>query len=264
MKNRFLMILSSGLMGFFVIGCSQPEISSRWNDGNIAVDGRITDWDQFQAFTNDEPISVSAENTSDEIFLCARWIRENPQAPPPIIGLTLWIEPEKGEYNRLGFKLLGKPERTSTRGTGSRRDSEPEKTGLVVPDANSEIEVVDDENIFVNRIIPNTYPGFNWAMSVDQDQIILEMQLPMTDKKLGLWDFSSHEQIEIGISTGLEKSEMGEKEMGGGMHGGGGMGGRSGSGIGGGPGSMGGGRMMRHEMPESMEAWATVILAKEN
>jgi uncharacterized membrane protein YgcG len=255
-------------------GCNDADVSSRWRQGDITIDGDAAEWKDILVYHEEQKIAVGLQNDADNLYICLKTLDRDVQRKVVMAGLTVWFDPKGGDDKKLGIHFplglmasgnpIGDMPRQGSRGSEQSQDVMRQQ----FTDMLNEIEIIGPGKVDLNRISTLTsfkQFGIKVAMKDTIGMLVYELVIPLkeTDKA------SYAIQTEVGktIGIGLETGELKRPETGGGMGGGGGRSGGGMGGMGGGGRRSGGGMGGRSGGGETMsplKLWAKVKLAAGN
>ncbi len=284
-------VLAAAVLAFAAGGCGGAlDLSSRWLDREVTVDGDGSDWQGATTYFEKQKLSVGVLNDDEFLYLAVFVGDSSDEAQVLLRGCTVWFDPSGGEEEVLGIHYpLGLAFDDPSRSTDQRRGQRPGQEAAMrqgAPDADSLKKVLarQPKTLEIYGPEPGEFHaqglsdnGVEVALRVHETSLVYEIKIPLA-KEDGL-PFGIGTEPGDKIGVGLETPEVtlpkhgdgtGRRPEGmgggrGGMPGGapppGGMpgGGPPPGGMGGGRGGPGGGQ--RPEPPEPLNVWATVKLA---
>ncbi len=253
-------------------GCNQVKYNSTWKQQDIVIDGDDRDWQGAQIVPKKVRVALGVKNDADYLYLSFRTPEQSLMMQVLGQGFTVWVDPTGGKNEVWGIKYPvggGMQEMGELMRIIRMSPDEADKQVEQLMQLQSFAQVIDPENRF--QTIPLSQSDFITAkMSYSNGQLIYELKMPLAANPNDINGTGIEPGSVIGLGFTTPEMEMGAM-MGGGP-GGGGMGGPPGGGImSGGGGGMGGGRGMggppsgggNRQMPESLELWLKVALAKQ-
>ncbi|MFC1475391.1 hypothetical protein ACFLQW_00130 [Candidatus Zixiibacteriota bacterium] len=249
------------LLSLFLTGCKKLELTSKWRDGLVAIDGENHEWGGVTTYLEENNAAVGLLN--DEEYLYVSLLTTNRMLQNQIMraGFTLWFDPEGGKDKTFGIRFpLGMnsggmdPGGMGFGGRGGFNQPNFDSLQEVFTESQTELEILGPGQDQVRRLPVGDIEDVFVAASISSKGLIYELRIPLSSGEGQPYAIGTSigEVIGIGLETPeIDRSMMGGKRPGGrgGGMGGGGMRG----------GAPGGGR--RPEMPKPLNVWAKVQLA---
>jgi len=248
-------------------GCSEIELSSRWRDRLVVVDGVNLEWQDAMTYLEDKKVAVGLLN--DEEYLYVALVTTDRQLQRQIVGLgfTLWFDPAGGKGKSFGIRFpLGIEDKSimrslKTRGSSVEQDMAKLQEELV--ESMTELEILGPGENESRRLPLSNEEGIFVKIGVSGYGLVYELRIPLAESEIHPLAIgaATGTSIGIGLETPEMKMDMMRGRMGGGMPGmGGGKGGGRGGSRGGRPGGGMRGGSRRPEMSEPFKVWAKVQL----
>lgn len=260
--------LSTGLATLVALsGCASTlELTSRWDKGEIKIDGQSSDWENSLYYVSSSNASVGVRNDKDFLYICLITPDRSTQMQIIGMGLTVWLDSEgKGKKN-FGIRFpLG-------RMSGGRpvmrpgANANPEEMQRMLELAQRELEILASSEDQRHRLVVMQAPGIGAKLGFSQGTLVYELKVPQVKSSdhpfaIGQNDF----QI---LSVGFETTPLSAEaprdraNMRGGRGAPGGRsGGRGSSQPTGDPAEGGDGRP---ERPQAFKLWTNVQLASSS
>ena len=270
----FAVLVVPGLLA--ITGCKKTlEVTTKWADTPIKVDGRTGDWkDAPGILLAEQNASLTISNDEDFLYILfktrdSRWVRTIKTS-----GLTLYLNSENKKKKDFFIRLKGGVPHDLIVAMDDRRKSflpggvnTPASDFRTPPEPSLTCYIKDR---IIEKVIPlDGSEGPGAAFDTSQSFFTYEFSIPLTEGKVRYYgiDAAPGQQITIGAEWGGMEKGMRPSMRGMGMPGGsrpeppgtgypGGMGGR---GMGGPPGNA----RPRPEMPEKQEVWIKKALTPE-
>lgn len=257
----------------------EADVTSRWRDVEISIDGSSEEWPEL-ARLGKTPLSAAFVNDDDALYVCV--ITSDPGARRQILrrGLQLWLDATVDKKKKVGVRFPAPPPPPEVAGQGrgpgggqmgepppmpeGGREGEGAPVGgeLEIPsDLQERVEILaakDEDRRLVNL---DDVPGMEAKVTVAEGRLVWEARIPLAPAD-GLWSLTVPPGTMVGL--GFETATPG-RPAGGGMGPGGGM--RPGGGIGPGgmgPGGMGGGGRRTPDAGRAIRTWVTLQLATQS
>lgn len=271
MRKPYIFLLS--ILLFLLISpllwSKDINLNSIWTKSEIVVDGKESEWSGSIYYLEKQKIGIGLQNDTANLYIIVKATDRNTQLQIMRRGLTIWLD-AKGKKNKtlgihypIGMQEYGIPEVKANPNTEFASEQQNLFTDML-----KEIEVLGPEKNDRNRIGRVNNFGIEASLNDTLGVMIYELKIPLRPTNELPYAISSNpgDVISLGLETGKFNKEMmrGNMPMRGGMPGGeGGMppGGMT-SGEGGPPEGTPPGSRERGKMPEPIDFWAKVTLAK--
>jgi hypothetical protein len=255
----------------FSAGCGMIDLTSRWRDHPVLIDGKNTEWGNNLALLDDKETSIGIFNDSSFIYVGIISTNRNLRSQILRRGIVFWFDKEGGKDEKFGihYPLGSIGYRPSQEGEG---DEETQPTAIRAEPSSEELEIEGPGKDDHHRMTVAEAGGIEARYHATSEFIVYELKVPLSDN--GSRPFAigtkAGEKIGVGVesesaptpdkpSEGFSGGGRGEGGGGGGGFGGGGYGGGGGRGRRGGGG--GGGRGSSGGKLEPYKMWAKVQLA---
>jgi hypothetical protein len=276
--THFLIFLFAA---FIFASCSSaPELTSKWRQGEIKIDGLDNEWQGDLNYFEKEKIAVGIKNDSENLYFSIKTIDRETQMKIVRGGMTVWFDSTGGEKKIFGIhfplgagELAGAGAPTHTRGSREAPDPTNDYTALEERFSKTlqNLEIigpgpVDKEQLSVESSYKTR--GIKVGMRDTMGSLFYEVVIPLrttaskylaigsdTGKIIGigiLTESTRRSQISRLPDEGAPNGGAGAPGMGGGTMGGGMGGGRRG----------GGGKFgQNQESASPIELWMKVKIA---
>ena len=267
--NRLTIHCLLALLLSSVAGCGMIDLTSRWRDRPIVIDGKNTEWQNNLSLLDDKETSIGIYNDNDFIYIGLISSNRNLHTQIMRRGLTFWFDKEGGKNEKFGVHYpLGFGGFRPTEEYGE----EVSQPFLRTEGSGEELEIEGPGKDDHHRMTIAETGGIEARVHSSNEVIVLELKIPFSDN--GSRPFSIGTKAGAVIGVGVETSTQRNTEKpageygeggrsggaGGGGYGGGGEGGGGGRGRRGGRGG-GGGRGAAASQGEPFKMWAKVQLA---
>jgi uncharacterized membrane protein YgcG len=229
------------LLSFY--GCSSvPEVTSSRNNNEIIVDGKQDDWGNTFTSIKDENAAVSFKNDDENLYIC--FITSDNKKIVKILssGLTVWLYPQDSK-DVIGIKYPVKKSSEDFRSVVNDRGETMDPSDIngriqKLLKVQSELIIVDENNIGVFSSSPDVDKGFKAKIGYAMNQLVYELKIPLTrNKEFTQFVFKANPQDNIRVKFESEKVQIkstdndqeGSPQGNGGGMGGGGHRGRGGN-----------------------------------
>lgn len=258
-------------------GCGTTyQISSRWSDRKVEIDGHLTDWNDSISFVESEGIRFGVMNDREYLYLSV--VSSKPNLGRQLIarGMTVWFDPMGGEHKTIGLRFpigamrAGLPASSETGGRAPRegREGTPsnrrERIEGMERQTLNEFEFLGPGANDRQRVARIQGQGVEIHITATPERFVYEMKIPLAYSSQHPYAVESFPGATIGIGfDSTPQMRPAEGGPGGDMAGGAPPSGGSGGGRAGG---RGGGGMrpagMRQEATDvSFDVWVHVRLA---
>jgi len=256
------------IIGAAIAGCGGIEITSRWKDRDVPVDGQNTGWFSSAVTLKDQRAAIVVANDGEYLYVGLRTADQGLQRLIMRTGITWWFDREGAEHKEFGVRYpVGRGDflpPPAGEGDGGEAGQEVTRTPPELNTAELDIYVSGEGQH--QRMSKLAAGGIDARLRRSRDTLYYELVVPLAESGSHLFALGVKPGTAIGIGaeTGLERSrEIQPREEGsrGGTPEGrpGGRGGRGG-GMG-----RGGGRARGENVgtrPDPLSVWMKVQLAK--
>ena len=254
MKKKFSSPLfqSLGIIIVMLAGCSSLDLTSRWKNKKIDIDGRRTEWGDTVTALDDHGTAVGMLVNDDQyLYIGLSTTNRDYQRQIMRGGLTIWFDRNGGEDKKFGvhYPMGFMPFRGSSERQGDESEQSgdrPPETRREYPDtAADELEIYGSGENDHHRMTFAETGGIEAKVRASNDMLIYEIKVPLADNGPQPFAIGAKpgSKIGVGLETISGRAGDGGQRAEGGEGRGGGMGGRGGGmgGRGGGGGRRGGG-----------------------
>jgi len=254
----------------FFIGCGTMEMTSKWRDQDIKIDGSQDDWRDALTYIQDKKISVGVLNDENSFYACLVTANRRIQSQIMRMGFTIWFDSKGGKDKNSGIRFpIGKAKMDRPMMRDMMRDPQGSRLRDIPQSQMNEVEILGPGKDDRRRIPISDLKGLEIKLELSRDLLVYEIKVPFqSDGSTFAVAANVGDLIGVGLETtkidmedmrGQENTESGG-QMGGRGGSRGGRGGGGGRGTGGGP---GGGRSGGMQMPDQLKIWAKVQLANQ-
>ena len=266
MRKPYIFLLS--ILLFLLISpllwSKDINLNSIWTKSEIVVDGKESEWSGSIYYLEEQKIGLGLQNDTANLYIIVKATDRNTQLQIMRRGLTIWLD-AKGKKNKtlgihypIGMQEYGIPEVKANPNTEFASEQQNQFTEML-----KEIEILGPEKNDRNRISRANNFGIEASLNDTLGVMIYELKIPLRSTNEYPYAISAGpgSDISVGLEAGKFNREMMKEHMP--MREG--MPGREGGmapGGGGPPGGMHPGGRERGKMPEPIDFWAKVSLAK--
>jgi hypothetical protein len=245
------------LASAWMLGAS--DLSSRWKERDIQVDGLIDDWSELTSFN--DGLFIAAVNSSRELYLAIATSDTQRRSQLVTTGLVIWLDVDGGKKERFGIRIPGTepPRAGSVRGRSADGAPAPQQRVTY-------IELLGPEKETRRRVELAVEPPILAAARIETGTLLYELRIPLGLVEAESSPYALRARVDRPLGLGLKtpKSEArAEEPRRGAMEGSGGRRGGIGMGRGGGrDGGMRGGMAERGPAPpKGIDRWTRLRLA---
>jgi len=231
-----------------VAGCGGTDLQSTPVQGEVVVDGDLTDWEANLTTIEDDRASVGVQNDGEYLYLALATSDRRTQMQVLAQGFTVWVDPEGGKDEVRGVRFplgAGRQMREMSRerlggeegegGAPDRAEAQEQMNELVTLNQ-SNFQLLDGTD--TTSVEGNEAEGVQVALGRGGGVLVYEVRLPFRSREAGGFAIGIPPGGTFGM--GFTTPELPERARG--MRGPGGRGGFGGEeGFGGGGPGMGGG-----------------------
>jgi len=230
------------LLTIFLTSCGPIELASLWKTTDVAIDGRVDDWQGALYTIEKQPVFVGVRNDAENIYICLQVA--DPRAVAPVIrrGFIVWFDPSGGTGRVLGVKYpIGmSSDEGEVNPEGPRDRGDAGRPPVINRD---QVEILGPGKNAVQRLKKDELKGIEVALENRNGFFIYEIKIPMVKGPDAPVAVGVAPGKTVGITFETPDVDRGMPGRGGAMIPGGGMGGyggRGGMGRAGGYGGEGG------------------------
>jgi hypothetical protein len=263
------MTFSAILLAFVLAlaGCGGRDITSKWRDGDIVIDGIADEWRGSRTYIESPNIALGVMNDEEYLYLSLSTPVRSVAAQIVAFGMTVWLDAEGGERKNFGVRCPVGLDDFSVMSEAAR---EPDKLKQLLYEAAQRFEILGAGQDDTVKLVNDGSSGIEIAVGHRDGTFGYELRVPLGGGG-SEYSVASSPGGKVGVGFETPELDMDEiretmvGEMRGGPQRGGGGPGRA---VGGGPtdsddmgrGGMQGGRA-RIDTPEPLRVWAKVSLA---
>lgn len=249
-------------------GCSSRlELSSRWRDRTIAVDGKDLEWHGAMTFVEKENVSVGFFNDTDYLYVSLTTPNRAILRQFMARGFTIWFDPDGGREREFGIRF---PLGLMKTGLMMRnREQRPDRESLREHFEKSlvSLEIISPEEEAPRMVRVDELKGLEIKIGDPRENLVYEIKVPLRKDADHPYAIEAKTDNPIGVGFETAKIDLkalregrGPDRVGGGRGGGRpGFGGRRGGRRGGG----GKSGIGRPPTAEPFELWVAVRLGSE-
>ncbi len=253
----------------FSAGCGMIDLTSRWRNHPVLIDGKNTEWGNNLSLLDDRETSIGIFNDSSFIYIGVITTNRNLRSQILRRGIVFWFDKEGGKDETFGIHYpVGGGGFRQPQEPGMEEDAQP-MTARIEP-SSEELEIEGPGKDDHHTMTVAEAGGIEARFHATSEFVVYELKVPLSDNGSHPFAIGTKPGEKIGVGVETSNTPAAEKPAegfsgagrgeggGGGGFGGGGYGGggrgRRGGGGGGGRGSSGG-------KLESFKMWAKVQLA---
>ncbi len=253
------LVVCSALTAF--AGCSSTlEITSRWTNHELKVDGTGEEWKDATTLIPGPQVLVGFKNDRENLYVCLITANRMTQAQMLALGTTVWFDTEGQKNKTFGIQF---PVAGLLQGRRFPTQQNPEDLKRLVEAAQRQFEVVGPGQGERHRMADKQDRGIDVHLGYADGTLTYELKIPLHKSSEHPFAVAADplKPFTIGLETG-EYSDAMRAQMSGPSRaaGGSGRGGRGGRGGGGGQSASGLGR----DAPEPLQHWLVVHLTAPN
>lgn len=266
--NKLKIIVPAILSTIVFNSCGSVQVTSKWAEQNIIIDGLDNEWSGSYNYLEDEKAAISARNDSTYLYLIFKTMDNQVMQKIFSNGLTVWIDPSSGEeksfgiHYPIGMIAWNKSQLYDPSDWGAPEEREKrlkEKSKIML----NELEIITVNERSTQSISLINSNGITAAIKDTVGTFIYEMKIPLISPIGSLYNLNiiPGSTINIGIET-VEidrQSMMEQKSPGSGMQGGG-----RGGGMGKGGGMGRGNQSAMKNLLEPIKFWISLTLSTDN
>jgi hypothetical protein len=228
-------------------GCGTPlQLTSRWTEQAIQLDGDLKDWSDSTAFAEKEGIRYAALNDGEYLYVCL--ISAKPELGRQVMarGMTIWFDPNGGEKRTIGIRFplgmggSGRPD-LSMRPQGQEPPQRGGRFEEIERKALNDFEYLGPAEQDRQRVSRLQGQGVEMHLTATPERFMYQLKIPLQYSSKHPYAVETRAGAKIGLGIDMTPTQrmMGGSRGEGQEGGGGGMPGTGG----GAPGGRGGGRM---------------------
>jgi hypothetical protein len=271
MKKTYILLLSLVLYLLLtpMLWARDLNLNSIWTKSEIVIDGKESEWSGKIYYLEDQKIGVGLQNDTTNLYILVKATDRGRQMQIMRTGLTIWLDAtgkdkkNLGIHYPIGMQEYGIPDVKANPNTEYATEEQNRFTEML-----KEIEVLGPGKNDRNRIGKANNFGIEAALSDTLGVMIYELKIPL--KSTSQYPYAISANPGSSISVGLEAGKFNREGMGQRMHMRGGMPGGEGgmsprrmrSREGETSDSLSPGGRERGKIPQPIDIWAKVSLAK--
>ena len=197
-------------------GCgSSSQITSRWRDREITIDGLNTEWHDSLTALDDKGTSVGVFNDSEYVYIGIVTTREDLRNQIMRGGLTLWFDRDGNSDKKFGIHyplgFIGRNDEPPG-GRGGEASGEGDRDSLgeglgnarrSPMEASNDLEILGPKDEDRHRMTIAEAGGIDARFHVSHDSLVYEMKVPLDN---GVHPFGIGTKYGALIGIGAETS----------------------------------------------------------
>ncbi|MFC1528674.1 hypothetical protein ACFL5B_02065 [Candidatus Latescibacterota bacterium] len=203
------------IFSLLFFGCGEYELSSKWLDREITIDGTDTEWEGARYLIEGKNATIGLLN--DENYLYLRLSTPDPTVQTQIagLGLTVWFDPEGGRKKTFGIHCpIGNPDtgiriagRGPMRGGSRNKDDNLETFEKILELSQKNVEIIgpgEDERSTLLKSEAEIRK-ISVKVGISRRNIVYELKIPLVldyQDRFTLGTVGQDEMIGIGFETG--------------------------------------------------------------
>jgi hypothetical protein len=203
-SNIYLLFIP--LILIFIFCYSDTEITSKWKNIDITIDGKNTEWGEG-TLLKDVNISINACNDSDFVYLCLS--SSDKSLLPKILrgGLTIWFDPTESDAETFGIRFPLGAKENEQQNNFSRDTTNQHKKIEDLLASLTEFDIVGKDDEVVERLSLLQAKGIELKIGYDdKNNIVYELKVPL--KSSANIPYAIGADITNKISLGIETGEI--------------------------------------------------------
>lgn len=158
-----------------------PDLSSRWRDREIVIDGKSSEWEGTFVAIEKPSVVIGMMNDAEFLYICLIPQSRDVRAQMLHSGFTLWFDPAGGKENVFGIGFpLGSGGRFGMAPPPDHRNApESDKREQIVEEANSEMEIRVPALGEKHRIPVRVAVAIQVRISADEERLVYEAKIPL-------------------------------------------------------------------------------------
>ena len=164
----------------FVAGCGMIDLSSRWRDRPVEIDGKNTEWGNNLALLDDKETSIGIFNDNSFIYIGVISSSRNLRSQIMRRGLVFWFDKEGGKDEKFGIHYpLGADAFRSSPDMGLAE--EPQPASLRREGTSDELEIEGPGKEDHHRMTIAESGGIEARFHATGDYVVYELKVPLSD-----------------------------------------------------------------------------------
>ncbi|MBT4485278.1 MAG: hypothetical protein HOC71_16550 [Candidatus Latescibacteria bacterium] len=202
------------LFSILFFGCGEYELSSKWLDREIIIDGIDTEWEGARYLIEGKNATIALRNDENYLYLRLSTPDRTIQAQMIGMGLTVWFDPEGGRGKTFGIHCpIGNPDtgimmagRGLNKSAGRNRDE-------ILETAQKKVEIIGPDKDEPSTLLASEAEllDISVKMGISRRIIIYELKVPLVSddrRRYAIGATGSGQMIGIGFETG--RMDMGK------------------------------------------------------
>ena len=260
----------AAMLVLFLQGCgSSMQLTSKWSEHKIQIDGDLKEWSDSTLFVQKDDIRCGVMNDNEFLYVCVISSKPNLGRQVMFRGMTVWFDPNGGEKKTLGIRFpIGMGGRdVMTRPEAEERDQRGNGVEPMGRQALNEFEYVGPTDKDLQRVSRLQGQGVEMHLTTTPERFVYQLRVPLAYSSAHPYSVESRPGAPIGIGFETNTPQRPGPAAGGGEgRGEGGRGGQPGMGGGRGgrmPGGAGPGGARPEMANVSFSIWTHVQLAEK-
>jgi hypothetical protein len=260
----------AAMLVLFLQGCgSSMQLTSKWSEHKIQIDGDLKEWSDSTLFVQKDDIRCGVMNDNEFLYVCVISSKPNLGRQVMFRGMTVWFDPNGGEKKTLGIRFpIGMGGRDiMTRPEADERDQRGNGVETMGRQALNEFEYVGPTEKDLQRVSRLQGQGVEMHLTTTPDRFVYQLRIPLAYSSAHPYSVESRPGAPIGVGFETNTPQRPGPAAGGGEgRGDGGRGGQPGMGGGRGgrmPGGAGPGGARPEMANVSFSIWTHVQLAEK-
>ena len=260
----------AAMLVLFLQGCgSSMQLTSKWSEHKIQIDGDLKEWSDSTLFVQKDDIRCGVMNDNEFLYVCVISSKPNLGRQVMFRGMTVWFDPNGGEKKTLGIRFpIGMGGRDiMTRPEADERDQRGNGVETMGRQALNEFEYVGPTDMDLQRVSRLQGQGVEMHLTTTPDRFVYQLRIPLAYSSAHPYSVESRPGAPIGVGFETNTPQRPGPAAGGGEgRGDGGRGGQPGMGGGRGgrmPGGAGPGGARPEMANVSFSIWTHVQLAEQ-
>jgi len=188
-------------------GCGEPEITTRWRDREISIDGADTEWGNYiQYYDEKTRVIVCMFSDNSDLFIKISSPNRIMEGQFMRLGLTVWFDPTGGKKKTFGIHYpLGMHDRGAF--VPARRANESDEGfEKMIENAQNELEIIGSaqKKPIKMALADAELTGIDCKLGMSKGVLIYELKVPLTRNEQHPYAAGSEagKTMGIGFETG--------------------------------------------------------------
>jgi hypothetical protein len=205
-QSSFSALLMSTIV---MAGCGSLEMTSRWRDRDVVIDGHNSTWFSPAVALKDDRASVVLFNDSEYVYVGLRTSNRDLQRLITRDGITWWFDRDGGETKQFGIRYpVGGPRPPADKSEQPPGEQEPPTPESA--ENSNELDVYVSGAEQPQRMTTVGSGGINVNIHHSRDTLFYELRVPLADNRRHPFAIGTKAGAMIGI--GLETVVRGPRE----------------------------------------------------